>query len=198
MVGCGGDSVGELIARLESGDVAQRRVAARALGERADVDDRAVAALTKRVEDSDAEVRHVSIRALGEAGHAAKSSVSALEESLNDSDARVRVAAALAIHKIDPANRSFEPVLIGAMRRGDGRVLLAIGEMGPEGAWAVPTLVELLSHESAKIRSLAARTLGRIGPAAGAAKSALRRAVDEPNVAVQDAARDALERIDVQ
>jgi len=178
--------------------VSQRRAAAQALGERPEADDRIVAALTKSASDPNAEVRHVSIRALGVMGRAAKSSLPALEASLDDADARVRVRAALAIQKIDSQNRSFARVLIGAMRAGDGRVLLEVGEMGAAGAWAVPTLAELLSHESAKMRSLAARTVGRIGPAAGEAKPALRRAMGDANVAVQDAAREALERIDAQ
>ena len=101
----------------------------------------------------------------------------------------VRVRAALAIQKIDPKNVSFVPVLAGAMRSGDGRVLLAVGAMGAEAAWAVPTLVGLLSHESAQMRALAAQTLGRIGPAASEAKAALQRTLRDSNVAVQDARR---------
>ena len=60
--------------------------------------------------------------------------------------------AALAIQKIDRKNSSVVPVLIGAMREGDGRIFLEVGAMGEAGAWAVPTLVGLLSHESAKLR----------------------------------------------
>jgi HEAT repeat protein len=82
------------------------------------------------------------------------------------------------------------------MRAGDGRTLLAVSEMGSSGAWAVPTLVELLAHESPKVRALAARTLGRIGPAAGDAKPALQGAARDPSAAVQTAAKEALKRIE--
>ena len=46
-----------------------------------------------------------------------------------------------------------------------------------------------------KVRALAARTLGRIGPAASAAKTRLEAARRDSNAAVQTAAKDALNRI---
>ncbi len=101
----------------------------------------------------------------------------------------------MAIQKIDPNERDFVPVLIAAMRGGDGRVMLAVGALGKDGAWAVPTLVELLSHQTPQVRALAAQTLGRIGPAAAAAKAALERAAHDQNPAVQQAAMEALERV---
>jgi HEAT repeat protein len=70
--------------------------------------------------------------------------------------------------------------------------------MGKDGAWAVPTLIGLLSHESAKVRALAAQTLGRIGPAASDSKTALQRTLRDPSVAVQGAADGALARIHAQ
>jgi HEAT repeat protein len=73
---------------------------------------------------------------------------------------------------------------------------LAIGTIGADAVWAVPTLVGLLSHATPQVRALAARTLGRIGPAAKEAKSALEAARRDPNVAVQNAAKDAVHRIE--
>ena len=70
--------------------------------------------------------------------------------------------------------------------------------MGEQAAWAVPTLIGLLSHEQAKVRALAAHTLGRIGPAASDAKAPLQRLLRDPNAAVQGAAHDALDRIQKQ
>ena len=99
----------------------------------------------------------------------------------------MRVAAGLAIHNINPQDDSFVPVLSGAMRDGDGRLILKIGAMESEAAWAVPTLIELLSNESAPMRALAAANLGRIGPAAFRAKAALQRLAGDPNAAVQAA-----------
>jgi HEAT repeat protein len=196
-VGCGGDGVAELIAQLESGDVAERRIAARELAERPEANERVIAALNRHVDDRDAEVRFFLIRRLGQIGVSAKSSLPALEKLLNDPDSRLRVATALAIQRIDPEKQSFVPVLTDAMWNGDGRVLLEVGAMGADAEWAVQTLVGLLSHESPQLRALAAQTLGRIGPAAGGAVEALQRATKDLNVAVQGAARGALDRIAV-
>jgi HEAT repeat protein len=195
LIGCHSDPGGDLIAQLQNPDVEIRRAAARTLGQQTNVDNRAVVVLTKTVADSDAEVRRLSINALGKMGPAAESSVPALIAALQDPEATVRQRAALAIQKIDPKNPNFLPVLVSAMRAGDGRILLEVGAMGKDGAWAVPTLIGLLSHELAQVRALAAQTLGRIGPAAIDAKAALQRVAHDPNVAVQTAAHDALNRI---
>jgi vesicle coat complex subunit len=194
LVGCG-DRVGKLIAELGSSDPATRRVAARALGVQTPPDDRAVAALTKAVADSDAEVRQAAIAALGQIGPAAKSGRPALKQALDDPAVTVRRKAALAIGRIAPTDESFQPVLIAAMREGDGRILLAVGAMGQDALWAVPTLIGLLSHQQAKVRSLAAHTLGRIGPTAGDAQPALEQLLRDPNAAARGAAQDALDQI---
>jgi hypothetical protein len=194
LCGCG-DPVDKLIAQLNSSDVQIRRDAVRAIRETKNVDDRVLAALTKCITDSDPEVKTICIGGLGEIGAAAKSSTPALETALKDGEQQVRVKAALAIQKIDPQNRSFVPVLVNEMRSGDGRLMLQIGALGADAAWAVPTLIGLLSHESPPMRALAARTLGQIGPPATSAKTALHQATRDTNAAVQGAARAALSRV---
>ena len=67
--------------------------------------------------------------------------------------------------------------------------------MGADAAWTVPTLVGLLSHATPQVRALSARTLGRIGPAAKEATTALEAARRDSNSAVQTAVKDALNRI---
>ena len=195
LIGCARDPVDELISRLSTSDVPGRRAAARTLRDRSHTDDRVIAAFTKSAKDSDMEVRCLSVEAIGKQGQADKSKILRLTPSLTDPEKRVRLEAALAIAKIDPHDGSPRPVLTGAMREGDGRTLLAIGTMGADAAWAVPTLVGLLSHESPQVRALAARTLGRIGPAARAAQPDLEAARRDPNAAVQSAAKEALKRI---
>jgi hypothetical protein len=59
----------------------------------------------------------------------------------------------------------------------------------------VPTVIDLLSHESAPIRALATQTLGRIGVGQPGVEAALDRASRESNVAVQSAAKYAMQRI---
>ena len=198
LVGCARDPVSDRIARLSDPDAAVRRTAARSLRGQPRPDERVIAALTKSAADTDAEVRYVSIDALGQYGANAKSSLPVLKSALADSEKRVRLEAALAIPKIDRNDASFPPILISAMREGDGRTLLAVGAMGADAAWAVPTLIGLLSHPTPQVRALAARTLGRIGPAASTAKSALETARGDSNAAVQNAAKDALNRIEAK
>jgi len=194
--GCGANPTDKAISQLQSSDVEVRRAAARALGEQAVRDARAVQAVTKAVADSDKEVRWLSIDDLAKIGPPAASSLPAVIKALDDADAAVRLRAALAIQKIDPKNPNFPRVLIAEMRAGNGRVLLDVGAMGKDAAWAVPTLMELLSHQSPKVRALAAQALGRIGPASSDAQTALQRAAADPNPAVQSAAREALRSIE--
>jgi HEAT repeat protein len=194
--GCSRDPLQEQISLLSDPDVTVRRAAARTLRDQRYSDERVVKALTDSAGDSDMEVRFLSIDALGQAGPKAKPSLSVLKSALADSDKRVRQEAALAIPKIDPTDTSFQAVLINAMREGDGRTLLAVSAMGESAAWAVPTLTGILSHADPKVRVLAARALGRVGPAATAGKPALEAASRDSNAAVQKAAKDALARIE--
>jgi HEAT repeat protein len=196
LIGCGRGGPDQLISRLQSADVQTRRTAARECGHDPNLDDRIVAALTHAVTDSDAEVRCLSIESLGKQGPNARSTVPVLAAALKDSESSVRLQAALAIQKIDPTNSSFAPVLIETMRDGDGRVLLAVGAMGKQAGWAVPTLISLLSHPSPNMRTLAAQTLGRIGPTASTALGPLRQATRDANLVVQRAAQRAIDQIE--
>ena len=168
LAGCARDGVDTWIAQLQNPDVEVRRAAARALEQQTQFDNRVVVALTKTVADSDAEVRRLSINTLGKIGPPAASGLPALTARIKDTDSSVRLKAALAIQKIDPKNSTFQSVLITAMRAGDGRTLLEVGAMGKDAAWAVPTLIGLLSHESAKV-------LRAGGPNAGSRRTSCRR-----------------------
>jgi HEAT repeat protein len=190
--GCSRDPIQASITQLQSPNAEIRQAAARTLGEQAVVDARAIEALSRAVADSDPEVRWLAIDALAGIGAAAMSSLPALAKALDDPDSAVRLRAALATERIDPSNASFIPVLTKEMRAGNGHVLLAVGAMGKDAAWAVPTLIALLSHQSPKVRALAAQTLGRIGPAAGDARTPLQRATHDTDPAVQSAAQVAL------
>jgi HEAT repeat protein len=194
-IGCGADPVDQWIAQLQSADVETRRAAARALTQKNQAEDRVMVALAKAAADHDTEVKSLAIGALGRIGKPAASSLPALVAALQDSESSVRLSAALAIQKIDPKNSAFVPALTAAMRAGDGRVLLDVGAMGAGAVWAVPTLIDLLAHPLPQVRALAAQTLGRIGPAAAAAKPALQQATRDSNLAVQQAARAALDQI---
>jgi HEAT repeat protein len=195
LIGCSRDPIAERIAKLNDPNVELRRTAAREFAERPASDERAIAALAKSAADADIDVRYASIDALGKLGPEAKSGLPVLKIALADSEKAVRIRAAWSMSNIDPQDRSFVPVLVAAMREGDGRVLLEVGATGPPAAWAVPTLTGLLSHESPKVRTLAAKALGGIGPAAKVARPGLEVARGDSNAAVKTAAKEALNRI---
>jgi vesicle coat complex subunit len=196
LAGCGRDPVADLAARLQDPNVEVRRAAVEALGQQPVSDVRVIDSLTRCIGDNDGEVRYGSIAAVGRIGPPAKSSLPALKSALQDVEPTIRQRAALSIARIDPLEPSFIPVLVGAMRDGDGRVLLEIASMGAEAAWAVPTLTGLLSHQSPKVRALAASALGGIGSPAASAKPALQQASRDSNAIVKTAAREALQKID--
>jgi HEAT repeat protein len=195
LAGCGANPTDTAILQLQSSDVEVRRAAARTLDERTPPDVRAIPGVTKALADSDREVRWLSIDIVAKIGAPASSSLPALIQALDDAETAVRVRAALAIQKIDPKSAEFQRVLIAEMRAGDGRVFLDVGAMGKDAAWAISTLTQLLSHQSPKIRALAAYTLGQIGPTGSDANLALQRAAADPNPAVQSAARDAIKNL---
>ena len=149
--GCGRDPVGELVVQLQSPAVEARRSAARELAKIDAIDDRAIAALAEALADGDPEVRRLSAIALGHAGSPAMRQVSALQPLLKDARPQIQRAAALAIMRIDPQNPSYIPVLTEELAAADGRLMLEVGRLGVAGAWAVPTLVKLLSHDSEKV-----------------------------------------------
>ena len=195
LAGCGHDPVDAIVAKLRDPNVEVRRAATHSFVEQPMNDNRVIEELTKNVSDKNSELRYESAEALGKLGPAAKSSLPLLRLRLQDGEKNVRLRAAFSIQKIDPADRSFVPVLTDAMREGDGRTLLEVGALGPNAAWAVPTFSGLLSHESPKVRTLAAKALGNIGPAASGAKIALEAARSDSNAGVQKAATDALARL---
>jgi HEAT repeat protein len=109
--------------------------------------------------------RAVGAEMLGECGPAAQSAVPALVKRLKDEEGDVRVASALALLRIAPDR---------------------------EGGPALATLVRELGNPDVLVRVLAAEALGRLGPRAAEAAPALRRATQDPEPEVRQAATAAL------
>ena len=194
--GCSSDPLPALTEQLGSDDVQIRRAAARELGEMGPAAAAAVGALQDAVDDRDREVRRFSSIALGEAGPAAKAAVPTLTRALSDDELAVRLAAAFSLEKLDAPSEVFSAVLTAAMRKGDGGVIVRAGALGRRAGWAVPTLIALLDDQRPGIRRIAANALQQIGPVAGGAVSALRRAVgQDQDDRVRTAAEQALAAI---
>jgi HEAT repeat protein len=75
---------------------------------------------------------------------------------------------------------------------------VALGQIGPEAAPAVPALVKTLAHSDDVLRRQAAAALGRIGPAAREALPALRKARQDEARIVRESATEAIPLIEAQ
>lgn len=193
IAGCSSDPVADSIAGLRSEDVQVRRAAAQRLIDLGDQAQPAASALNEALKDRDREVRRLAIHALGQVGASAESSLPALVAALDDSELSVRIAAAFAIQRVDAAEEGHQRVLIDAMKSGEGGIIVSVGEMEGDVAWAVPTLIDSLSDTRPGIRRITANALQQIGSAAAAAKPTLQRlAKSDQDERVRDAAQQAL------
>jgi len=136
----------------------------------------------------------------------------ALARGLSDPDVRLRKNVALALGALagtwwDPSvpRMNIRPVLgalTAALRDEDPSVRAwsaqAIGEIGPEAAPAVPSLIVLLANSDEGSRNSACIALRSIGPAAREALPALRKALEDPSIDVRRFAKRAIERIDAR
>lgn len=151
--------------------------------------------LVNQLNSPDPSVRRAAVRSLEEAGGDATVIVPALEQRLDDSDPAVQLSAAVLIQHLDPANENCRPVIIAALEAGHAPMFLEVGRMGPDAAWAVPTLTQVLAHPRPQVRVLAARAIGDIGVTNANAEAALERRLRDEAAAVRTAAELALEQI---
>ena len=164
------DFVPELVSVLRSGKVADRRTAA--------------ALLEQAARD------HSGSQALAPA-------VPALAEALDDEDLDVRVNV---IWTIGFIGLDVTPALpaIGALVADEqlcGNAFAVFDMIGPAGAPAVPTLMEILKTGDDDARANAAEALGLIGAGAGPAVLLLSNALGYPNARVRENAAFALGEI---
>ena len=117
-----------------------------------------------------------------------RAAVTQLVARLKDEDPFVRTAAARALASLPPrpdiAGPIFEKALSDADETTTHYMLDAIAAQGPK---SVPRLIKALEYEA--LRGQVAQVLGRIGPPAAPATSALAKLVDDPdpNVAIEAA-----------
>lgn len=183
-----------LVAALSDGDPAVRRRAAWALGMMVPRPGGALSSLGIALRDGDAEVRRRAADALGRIGPEAATQAPALRASLGDPDPNVRFGSARALGQIegpdgDPVVRAVSDLLtvpavlhLPEADRGSGvpdRTAAAelVRGMRPEAQGrVVAVLIPLVSSPDSTIRRAAIECLGRLGPAAGNATTALERA----------------------
>ena len=151
----------------------------------------AVPALAAAVTDEHWIVRKVAAEALAETGDEAKAVIPVLSQNLKHQDVKIRINVAYALARIDPTSGPAFQVLTEALQYVDAAFRDAVGGWG-ENYQRYTRAMEVqkngqrfLNHEN-EVRTLAAYTLGALGPAA-------HRAVPELIVAIRDTNYDAQE-----
>ncbi len=142
----------------------------------------AVPSLISKLKDDDKFVRMAAVMAMATMGPKARDAVPALVIACRDEDGTVGMFARVALHqKVGPAPKACLPALIELVKPRkipkkygyppdsvfyDTDVLLALGNMGPDAADAVPTIVGVLQSSNPSDRRCAVSVLGAIGAAA--------------------------------
>ena len=158
----------------------------------------AVPALVGALSDPDVFVRWSAARTLGRINaEAGAPAVPALARSLSDPDIDVRLTAAATLEGYGSGARAAIPALATAVAKGDSDVrraaMYALQAVGPEASRAAtPYLMASLRNDDPRVRRTAAETLGSFGPQARNAVPALRRALQDEDADVRQAASDAL------
>lgn len=164
----------------------------------------AIPLLLSFLSSRDAEVRLSSAAALGNVGPIAGDAVPRLIVALHDPVIRVRVYAALALAQMAPVAQRAAPALIAVMRLAPtddetralhSNAVYALRLIRPSRKNVSP-LCDALGDSSAQVRFSAAVVLAAMGSEASGARSALQRALVDPNPMVHDAAQRALASIE--
>ena len=137
-----------------------------------------IKSLIKALSSDDARTRGEAAKALGDRGLSAKAAIPMLIKLLKDDHPRVHGEAAAAIGYILEWDRSGKPQDYG--RHVDD---------------AVAGLIESLNDSYPVIRTMAALSLGRMGPNAIAAVPALKNTVNDSEVSISNAAIISLQLI---
>lgn len=189
--------------KLRSTNTDERRDAAKALAGMGDEASGAAKALTKALSDKDRFVRRFAAQALGAIGPSvAGSAIEPLARILNQfgETKEVQEAAAVSLGKMGLKGR--DPLIAALQsRRLDPSVRQkaadSLGNLGADGASAVPALVQALDDPGT--RGAAVGALGQIGPAARGAEKELRGMLENKQFrrdkALKDAVQSALKKI---
>ena len=165
----------------------------------------AVSGLIQRLEPrSELEVRQRAALILGSIGLGATDAVTALIDAVVDKDRGMQNAAIKALKQIDrnwltsSEVQDAVPMLVERLQSRSPEAVQHIAKLvlSHVGAPAVPDLIRTLSNsEDDRHQSLAAETLGQIGPDAASAVSPLNQALSSEHIHVRRFAAEALGRI---
>jgi HEAT repeat protein len=213
----GPDAIFGLAQLLTHSDKYVRRNATWGLGKLGSLAKGVLKDLCRALKDPDPRTAAGAAQALGAMHSDAAAAVPALTEAMRGTNV---VLCRLAAKALSEVGQPAIPDLICHLSHHDpfvrGEAAVALGWIGPDAAPAVPALVAVLSavpkvpltqtpppasksDDTAtpedNARMYAAQSLGRIGPAAASALSALAQALHDPHVPVGTAAQLALKQI---
>ncbi|HEV3386186.1 MAG TPA: HEAT repeat domain-containing protein [Gemmata sp.] len=161
------DPLPALVAALRSYDPAQRLQAAKDVGRLGWLAREALPTLVGTLQDGDAKVREAVAHAIGQMGPEALPELSLM---LNHRDKYVRRHAAWAMGRLGPLARPALTAITAALKDSDPRtasgIAQALGNMGTDGAEAIPALAEAMRGTNIVLCRLAAKALSQIGPPA--------------------------------
>lgn len=159
-------------------------------------------ALAKLLSHTDEDVVRLAAELLPLLPEVPESAIEPLSAALALDNSNVRAAAAEALSAAGPRAAPAAPKLEAVIRktypeefdpktapRPDGPEAAYWKALARTGAPAVPHLAKLLEHKNLQVRSLAARALGEIGPAAKSATDVLKKGLQDStmNVAAESA-----------
>jgi HEAT repeat protein len=209
--------VRDLMKKLASKDVEQRREAAKDLGELGSEARDAVPALKKALRDSDLFVRRFSVEALGKIGPDAKAAIPEVALAMNDEKKEVALAAAEGLGKMGPDAVKALTVAVKDANKDPlvrKKAALSLGNMGLQARGAVPALADVLTGKISNgktnpkkkgkdltdndVRVEVATALGDVARAEDKAAIDALKSVSEgkqKNKALKKAAADSLKKI---
>jgi hypothetical protein len=126
----------------------------------------------------------------------AREVVSDLTTALKDDDWKVRMGVAQTLEQMgEDADPALKELVEGLGDFNNQTARSCMKALQKIGVRAVPLLIEALKSDDRRRKNRAAKTLGRIGPAARMAMPELQQLVEAGTPAVRMAARSALRRI---
>ena len=157
-------------------------------------------ALSKQLASTDAEQRAAAAEQLSQAGEDAAAAAVPLVTACGDANERVREFAVAALEDLGPPLAADIPTLIKLVDSPDPLAaywaITLLGRSGKTAAEAVAVLVACVeSSADLSVRQRAAWALGKIGPAAGAARGTLQRAAGQGDERLARLANEALQAI---
>ena len=193
------EAIPALTEALSKATKRDRVVAAEALAYVDPHNQTAIATLAEMAGDHDPGLRQLAVMALGRLGSEAQAALPALARTLRSANANLRLEGAMAWAYVGGDAIPVLPVLLEvALERSHAsraRVVEAVAHLHSGGEAAVPTLTRVL-WEDGPAQVKAAEVLGRIGPPAKSAVSALTTLLKGSDTEVRIQAALALWKID--